>query len=1097
MSEHSEASALPEKLRLWGRKMLDLSLRNPLLNMKVGRHAVTIASDDIALMEDRLDDGEELLLDQKELKGIYRTVRTEVEETGSSTLFMVLGTLRWQQQAGGKTYVAPLLLMPLDIAPAKNGRYAIQKRDEETRINTTLLEFMRLNYGLTVTGIDPLPKDDHSLDVSLVLHRFAEAMQGQEGWQIEEDAYIGLFSFTKFILWNDLRTHAAQLIDHPVVKSLLDGRLEVSDIDNPADASTMDDQLPPDTLAISLPADSSQMEAVADADRGRSFIIYGPPGTGKSQTISNIIANEACHGKRVLFVAQKKVALDVVERRLAEIGLSPFCLELHSNKTTKVHFLHQMQEALDAVGKASPDHYHQTSDELMAQRMVHNDYIKALHMKRANGLSLYDCIERYLKTEGSPLPLPPDFAVHTTFAEVESIGEQMMMLDDAANILGMHVKDHPLHGLYPKSKPTSRPGAYVSPYLMADTVEKLLPTLPTVITHVKEEVERAKKLNYLRKTPREYLASDYKWRKFRNVADIDETLTDDLNELLAAAERWNEHIDTLRQWQQYFGQLDQLRDAGLNTAVKMYEAGVTVADIRRSLMKAWYHDTAAQILATDPALKDFSGIKMEQAIAKYRTLADKFRRLTRKETVARLSARAAVDPSDRLLGSELTLLRRRIANKGRGASIRSIIDQMPRLLPRLCPVMLMSPLSVAQYISMDSPSFDLVIFDEASQLPTSEAVGAIARGKSVVVVGDPNQMPPTNFFSFSDNSEDIDTGDLESILDDCIALSMPTRPLRWHYRSRYESLIAFSNAHFYGNSLVTFPSVEEQQPHVTLQQVDGYYDAGATRTNRAEAEAIVEDVLHRMKEQPERSLGIVAFSKQQSDLIEDLLTDRLAMLQELEERERRKEEPLFVKNLENVQGDERDVILFSIGYGPNADGLVSMNFGPLNKVGGERRLNVAVTRARYEMKVFATLRPEQIDERRTQAEGVLALKQFLKYASAAQSVSQSVENSHEDADIVVLQIADALRAEGLTVHTHVGSSSLRIDLAVSRPGHPRSHVLGILCDDKSLSDLKTANDREIVVPTMLTHLGWRLLRVWTPEWFAHPEIVIRQILREL
>lgn len=1093
MTESSDNDELPEKLRHWGRKMLDLSLRNPLLNMRVGRSAIKLDSDDIALMEDHLDDGEELLLEQRELKGIYRTVRTEIEETGVSTLFLILGTLRWQEQKGGKEYLAPLLLMPLDIVPAKGGRYAVHKRDEETMVNTTLLEFLHQNYDIDVAELQPLPKDDHGVDVSLVLHRFAEAVSEQPGWSVDEQAFLGLFSFAKYILWNDLRTHAPLLTANPLVKSLLDGRLEISDISHSADATDLDAELSPDSLALPLPADSSQIEAVLDADRGRSFIIYGPPGTGKSQTITNIIANAACHGKRVLFVAQKKVALDVVEHRLEEIGIAPFCLELHSNKTTKIHFLHQMQEVLEAVGRQAPEDYRQLSDRLLAERMRLRGYMKALHGKREEGLSLYDCIERYLQIDADPLPLPKDFAAHTTLAEAEAIGEQIMMLDAANQILGMEAKDFPLYGLFPKPQAQPKPGAYVSPYLMGDTVEKLLPSLPAVIKRAMDEVERARKMNYLRKAPREYVESDYKWRKFRNIADIDDSLFDDLNRLLAVVERWNEHIAELPQWKKYLGNIDPLRTSGLDTAIALHRQGVPAGTIRQAFLKAWYHDRAAHILASDPMLKDFNGVSMEQAVSRFRSLAEEFRQLTQQEIQSRLSALAAVDPSDRLLGSELTLLRRRIANKGRGASIRSMIDQMPTLLPRLCPVMLMSPLSVAQYISMEGSQFDLVLFDEASQMPTSEAIGAIARGKSVVVVGDPKQMPPTNFFSSLGTDDDVDTGDLESILDDCIALSMPARYLRWHYRSRHESLIAFSNLHFYDHRLVTFPSPDERKPHVTLRHVDGCYDAGASRTNRAEAEAVVEEALSLMKAQSECSIGIVAFSKPQSDLIEDLLNERLTAEPELEEKDRLREEPLFVKNLENVQGDERDVILFSVGYGPNKDGLLSMNFGPLNKAGGERRLNVAITRARYEMKVFASLMPNDIDERRTKAEGVLALKRFLQYADHGHAESLTPSAQDDGHDVIVSKIADALRREGLDVKTQVGTSALRMDIAIADPRHPEAFKLGIICDGRALCRIKTVADREVVMPTVLTHLGWRLIRLWTPDWFAHPDRVIRQI----
>ncbi len=284
----------------------------------------------------------------------------------------------------------------------------------------------------------------------------------------------------------------------------------------------------------------------------------------------------------------------------------------------------------------------------------------------------------------------------------------------------------------------------------------------------------------------------------------------------------------------------------------------------------------------------------------------------------------------------------------------------------------MSPLSVSQYLDMRSKQFDLVIFDEASQMPTSEAVCAIARGAATVIVGDPKQMPPTSFFEAQQTDDsDAEFDDLESILDDCISLSLPSQYLSWHYRSKHESLIAFSNVHYYDGRLITFPSVDDQERKVTLQPVKGIYDFGKTRSNKTEAKAVVDDIIARLQSQQEsgvtRSIGVVAFSKVQSSLIEDMLTDALAKHPDLETLATGGEEPIFIKNLENVQGDERDIILFSIGYGPDKQGRVSMNFGPLNQRGGERRLNVAVSRARYEMKVFSSLRSSQIDLDRTSA----------------------------------------------------------------------------------------------------------------------------------
>jgi superfamily I DNA and/or RNA helicase len=316
--------------------------------------------------------------------------------------------------------------------------------------------------------------------------------------------------------------------------------------------------------------------------------------------------------------------------------------------------------------------------------------------------------------------------------------------------------------------------------------------------------------------------------------------------------------------------------------------------------------------------------------------------------------------------------------------LRQLLQEIPSVVLRLTPCLLMSPLSIAQYLSADTANFDLVVFDEASQIPVWDAIGAMARGKQVVMVGDPKQLPPTNFFSRgdADDDDDVSEGDLESILDECLGASLPTRNLSWHYRSRHESLIAFSNHRYYAGGLVTFPSPLTEDRAVSFHLVKGRYEKGGARINKPEAQALVADLVGRLKSpgfrQSGLTIGVVTFNSEQQSLIEDLLDDERRMDPELEHYFAEEQlEPVFVKNLESVQGDERDIMYFSITYGPDIAGAVSMNFGPLNRDGGERRLNVAVTRARHELRVFSSLCGEQMDLSRTKAAGVRDLKHFL------------------------------------------------------------------------------------------------------------------------
>ena len=415
--------------------------------------------------------------------------------------------------------------------------------------------------------------------------------------------------------------------------------------------------------------------------------------------------------------------------------------------------------------------------------------------------------------------------------------------------------------------------------------------------------------------------------------------------------------------------------------------------------------------------------------------------------------------------------------------------------------MLMSPISVAQYFDASQEHFDLVIFDEASQLPTSEAISSLARAKQAIIVGDPNQMPPTEFFTSNKVDEDnLEIEDLESILDDCLALPMPSRYLLRHYRSKHESLISFSNNNYYDGKLLTFPSADNLSQKVIHYPIEGFYDKGKTRTNSFEADAIVDFVLKHFEDPKRRirSLGIVTFSQTQQNLIEDKLDGLYALNADLEVWATQGEEPLFVKNLENVQGDERDFILFSIGYGKDVQGKLSMNFGPLNREGGWRRLNVAVTRSRYEMHVFSTLRSEEIDLSRTAARGVAGLKAFLNFAEkGASALSKEHEGAQSKNMQLSIMIAKELKKRGWDSEYNIGSSDFKIDLGIINPKHPEEFILALLIDGDNYYQAKTSNDRELVMPQVLKSLGWNIHRVWSLEWLENKEKVIEEIIKHL
>ncbi|PJO36123.1 DNA helicase, partial [Delftia acidovorans] len=507
----------------------------------------------------------------------------------------------------------------------------------------------------------------------------------------------------------------------------------------------------------------------------------------------------------------------------------------------------------------------------------------------------------------------------------------------------------------------------------------------------------------------------------------------------------------------------------------------------------------------DEVLKRFVSAEHERRIADFRALDDEFTSVTRQWIRARLCAGLpSADSIQR--NSEWGILRREITKKRQHLPLRQLLEQIPSAVLRLTPCLLMSPLSIAQYLSAETSNFDIVIFDEASQIPVWDAIGAMARAKQVVMVGDPKQLPPTSFFGRADTSDTFDDdtqgveGDMESILDECLGASLPTRNLSWHYRSRHESLIAFSNHRYYGGGLVTFPSPVTDDRAVSFHAVQGRYEKGGARINQPEAKALVADLVARLQSpgfaQSGATIGVVTFNSEQQSLIEDLLDE-----------ERRKDpglepffsdallEPVFVKNLESVQGDERDIMYFSITYGPDISGAVSMNFGPLNRDGGERRLNVAVTRARQELRIFSSLRGEQMDLSRTQAAGVRDLKHFLEFAERGpRALAESHHGSQGDFDSPFeASVAQALERKGWRVHTQIGASSFRVDLGVVHPDHAGSYLAGVECDGATYHRSATARDRDKLREQVLRGLGWQILRIWSTDWWVNPGGTLERI----
>lgn len=566
----------------------------------------------------------------------------------------------------------------------------------------------------------------------------------------------------------------------------------------------------------------------------------------------------------------------------------------------------------------------------------------------------------------------------------------------------------------------------------------------------------------------------------------------DLRHLLV---RWASAGKHLRDWCQWQDVRQSALAEGLQRFVKAIEVspqltGDYAADYFEFCYTQWWLD---RIVERTPLLAGFSALDHEQKINDFREADQRFAILTRAQVRATLAAR--VPPSTMApRTTPLGILNHELQKKKMHMPVRKLLATLTGVLPRLCPCLLMSPLSVAQYLDAQA-RFDLVVFDEASQIPTWDAIGAIARGKQVIVVGDPKQLPPTNFFGSAGDSDAVDEDDiqdLESILDECIGSGLPTHSLKWHYRSRRESLIAFSNARYYGSQLITFPSPTTPDNGVTYHPISGTYQRSGARTNRQEADAIVAFIRKHYADatQRRRSIGVVTFSQPQQKLVEDLLDAARRADASLDAQiSAQTHEPIFIKNLENVQGDERDIILFSICYGPDEHGRVYMNFGPLNRDGGHRRLNVAITRAKEEVHIFATLRPEQMDLAKTKASGVTDLKHYLEFAIKGPRaiLAQSAPTGLPPESPFETQVMQYLLDGGWQVHPQVGCSNYRIDLAVIDPEAPGRYLLAVECDGATYHSAATARDRDKLRQMVLERLGWRVHRIWSTEWWTNPQ----------
>lgn len=1236
---------------------------------------------------------------QTALVHLAREARSAIEERGTNILYLTIGMVEWSDRAGEQTSRAPLLFLPVQLKRKNvHSRHTVSLVDEEIVTNPSLLELATRVHDVHLPDADV---SDESFDLVAYFARVEAVLKDVPGWRLDLEIHLGLFSFAKLLLYRDLDPARwpddRRLTDHPLLRVLagVEGAVLPGGEGVP-DPSMLDDAIAPRDCWQVVNADSSQHAAILAALRGESLVIQGPPGTGKSQTITNVIAECLAAEKTVLFVAEKAAALEVVKRRLEQVGLGDFVLELHSRSASKRQVLEELKRTLDTPPSARTVDL-DDAKEVTRTRERLNAYVRALHAA-VGGLacSPFEAMNRAGARRGAPeavFGIPDLF--EWTEDEYDRAVEAIAALDRCLTRVGAP-KEHPWRGARATSAGTDvrqkieerRGPAIEATGALRDEAVRLTDGLKVEVPKSARSLRRlTDDLAIVRDSPRAVAAavSDPRWdaadpavtRFLERVrAEAAATgvwsarLTDDAADvswaevllrrrvdaesflrflkpswyadgkrlraflrdgalpdvdgqlaLLKALEETRKLRDELSTdvaaLGDRFGGLSIGRDADPDALETFATTAVAVREIARrgalgeSLLKrlleapdraelderiararerqerfaravrhllltvqadeaAWWGDAldavpfdvvterlealggameqlhdwvdyvAARAELSAPRLEPFllwaeskdgaigrgrladafarqfwflwadRSLAESDALRGHRgedhvALAERFRaadaawiEATRHRLRALLRDRRPDFSHDASRESKLGILKHEMRKKRRHLPLRKLFDLCGDVVQSIKPCFMMSPISVAQYLRPGGRTFDVVVFDEASQVEPADAFGAIARGAQVLLIGDEKQLPPTNFFTKMEDDEAAEDEigsavDVESILG-VGAVRFAARnqsSLRWHYRSLHQSLIEFSNARFYDHRLKIFPSPRTGRDESGLAfryLPDAVYRRGEG-VNPDEARIVAEAVLAHATEHPDQTLGVGAFSVTQQRAIEDEVERLLRTTRDdAAEAFFRNDaaEPFFVKNLETIQGDERDVIFLSVGYGPDADGKVSMNFGPLNKDGGWRRLNVLVTRARRRCVVFSSMRADDIRAGASNAPGVTALKAYLATAEAGELVD--VPRAEVSADAPLAEaVAVGLERRGWTVHRQVGVTGFSVDLAVVHPDDPGRYVLGVECDGASYHAAATARDRDRIRTEVLVGRGWAVETVWSTDWYKRPE----------
>lgn len=1326
-----------DRFSFWEKKLLDLNESNPLVNIRLKPSSVLqlVSQSKIYDLLEKKDsikfmvataketDLEQIYIDgtaninsikyaedfdsdkaiaigiDKTLKQLIKKSNQAMDETGSPTLYLCCGKLAYMRKKAKQIGYSPFMVLPITITKDKSGPLYTMSYDlDELMLNQSFFEY----YVLDEQDIDfsDLYQANASDGYLNIVHTFKEHW-GDIIQLHESDFYIANLTFSHYIMWMDVRKRKEELKKNKVIESILANKNCLGE-DEESNYDDIDKEEVYTDFAAPLPYDSTQLKAILDCGKGKSFILDGPPGTGKSQTIVNMIVNAFYHGKTVLFVAEKKAALDVVANRLEKISLGRFCLELHSNKANKGDFFSKLRDSMELGQTVDPENFEKKCNELLEEKKILQEVINKMHEERY-ALSLYDSIvnteyysaldykydftNEYLENldkeklelitkllneytasiegvndyDSNPLKLlkvsdinyadkeiivkefkdflaiytdllksvddliketnldivksiisinaiikTMDLALNkpllvdsaTEFMNVEKHELNMEVFDNNLNLLELESKNSKMinfdkltdidanqaiadlentKGFFKKMsvkkkylklfntfkqnefKPNKK--ELIEYYKVVEKDinykkfitenEKELDRLLglKVIDNYKDGIALKEKyentynfMNNLKvlgdytnrinatkyfldlaslKTPSTKMVFNLLNDKFKNYKVKEEALNAKYDIDYKIIEQDTLDLDVFESLLKYASNIDNFTDL-LNIAqinklgMKLNELGLGALIDALKANKFSYVDLVDEFTLSisngfiklyfrDSNINYFNPGQFEGEIKKYKNLINDYTNLIIEHVSAKLTKELNHNSINYASSSPIGRLKKAISSNGRGVTIRDTLLTYDEIIRKYFPCFLMSPLSAAQYLAVDekngkqSSKFDLVIFDEASQIPTHEAVGPIARGKSLIVAGDPEQMPPSAYFSagLELEGEDIQFEDASSLLDECIAIELPRHRLSFHYRSKHESLIQFSNINFYNSNLYTFPSPNTAASMIDFKFVDLKNDKKDSSITKEELDAILDvfkDVYTNEKTKT-KSLGIIVFNIKQQEKVEDAIIDLLAkdstLRETVEAASTKTKEPWFVKSLENVQGDERDIIVISIGFRKSATGTPVIN-GPLARENGQKRLNVAVSRSKEQMIVVSTIRYSDFaSEQKSKSKGPKLLREFLKFAEESSYSRRDAGTTLEKS--ICYYIKNDLEERGYDCAVNVGNSCYKVDVAI-KSDDKKSYVLGVLIDTTGIDGNISVRDKLYVQSSVLNGLKWKIINIYAVEYYKDKKATIDKII---